>query len=91
MARNFGVPAEKAREHLRLSPAVFIFEYECYLEAKILSGTELWAWDRRLGGWLLLDASSGKAKPSPVRTLEKTLNSEFLEIVQLGKIIALYR
>jgi len=46
-----GARAEQVGEHLGLSTALFMVEYECYPEAKILSGVELRALHQRLGGW----------------------------------------
>lgn len=48
---TIGAQAEQVDEHFGMSAALFIFEYECYPEAKILSSAELWELHQRLGGW----------------------------------------
>lgn len=63
---TFGARVEQVGEHLFGPSALFIFEYECYPEAKILSSTELWALHHRLGSWVavgaLIGASEGFAR-----------------------------
>ena len=61
-----GARVEQVDEH-HLGPlALFIFEYECYPEAKILSSTELRALHQKLGGWpavgRMIGASEGFAR-----------------------------
>jgi hypothetical protein len=46
-----GAQVEQVGEHLLGPTAQFIFEYNCYPEAKILSSSELRALHQDLGSW----------------------------------------
>lgn len=59
---TIGAQVEQVGEHPSHASTLLIFEYDCYPEAKILSGAELKALFLKLGSWTAVGSSIGASE-----------------------------